>query len=131
MGYTKIIGTPVITGLYTILLPSAGVCCLWLLAASRGRGRFGDSRHRAAGLATLAIPAGPHYVALTSLVALVAGGMLLVARVFRLGFLADFLSGTVLVGFLTGVGVQVALTQFPGCSASTPAVASSARWGPC
>ena len=29
----------------------------------------------------------------------------------RLGFLANFLSRTVLVGFLTGVGVQVALGQ--------------------
>ncbi|HKB52410.1 MAG TPA: SulP family inorganic anion transporter, partial [Ramlibacter sp.] len=32
----------------------------------------------------------------------------------RLGFLADFLSRTVLTGFLTGVGVQVALSELPG-----------------
>ena len=37
--------------------------------------------------------------------------MLLLARIFRLGFLADFLSRTVLVGFLTGVGVQVAIAM--------------------
>ena len=36
-----------------------------------------------------------------------AAGFLFLARIFNLGFLADFLSGTVLVGFLTGVGVQV------------------------
>ena len=40
--------------------------------------------------------------------------MLLLARVLRLGFLADFLSRTVLVGFLTGVGVQVAFAQLSG-----------------
>src|SRR4029077_10586602 len=36
-------------------------------------------------------------------------GYLILARLFRLGFLADFLSQTVLVGFLTGVGVQVGI----------------------
>jgi SulP family sulfate permease len=36
------------------------------------------------------------------------------ARVARLGFLANFLSRTVLVGFLTGVGVQVAISQVGG-----------------
>jgi sulfate permease, SulP family len=41
------------------------------------------------------------------MVALLTAGFLLVARIFKLGFLADFLSRTVLVGFLTGVGLQV------------------------
>ena len=36
-------------------------------------------------------------------------GFLLLARILRLGFLADFLSQTVLVGFLTGVGFQVGI----------------------
>jgi MFS superfamily sulfate permease-like transporter len=44
----------------------------------------------------------PEYVGATSLVALVVAGMLLLARVFRLGFLADFLSRSALIGFLTG-----------------------------
>ena len=39
--------------------------------------------------------------------------MLLAARLARLGFLANFLSRTVLVGFLTGVGIQVAAGQLP------------------
>ena len=112
MGYTKIIGTPVITGLYTMLLP------MLVFAA------FGSSRHLvvaadsataamvAAGLTSLSLAAyTPKYLAMTSLVGLVAGGMLLLARILRLGFLADFLSRSVLVGFLSGVGVQVALTE--------------------
>ncbi len=37
------------------------------------------------------------------MVALITGGILVVARIFRLGFLGDFLSSSVLVGFLTGV----------------------------
>jgi SulP family sulfate permease len=40
-------------------------------------------------------------------VALLTAGILLLARLLRLGFIADFLSRTVLVGFLTGVGFQV------------------------
>jgi MFS superfamily sulfate permease-like transporter len=36
-----------------------------------------------------------------------------VARIFRLGFLGDFLSASVLIGFLTGVGVQVLSGQIP------------------
>jgi MFS superfamily sulfate permease-like transporter len=37
--------------------------------------------------------------------------MLLLARLFQLGFVADFLSRTVLVGFLTGVGLQVGIAM--------------------
>ncbi len=37
------------------------------------------------------------------------GALLLLARLVRLGFLANFLSRTVLIGFLIGVGNQVAI----------------------
>ena len=39
--------------------------------------------------------------------------MLLIARLLRLGFLGDFLSASVLIGFLTGVGIQVLAGQIP------------------
>jgi sulfate permease, SulP family len=114
MGYTKIAGTPVITGLYTLLIPM-------LLFAI-----FGSSRHLvvgadsataailAAGLAGLATAGSAEYVGLAGVLALLAAAFLGVARVAGLGFLADFLSRTVLVGFLTGVGIQVALGQIAG-----------------
>src|SRR5882724_2269642 len=109
MGYTKIIGTPVITGLYTLFLP---VVVFALLGSSRHLVVSADSATAAmiaAGLAALSFTANtPRFVELTSLIALVTAGILLLARILRLGFLADFLSRTVLVGFLTGVGVQVA-----------------------
>jgi len=113
MGYTKIIGTPVITGLYTMLLP---LIVFALLGSSRHLVVAADSATAAivaAALLSLAAPSSPEYVALTSLIALLSGGMLLLARVLRLAFLADFLSRTVLVGFLSGVGVQVACHQLP------------------
>ena len=111
LGYTRIAGTPVVTGLYTVLLPPLAFAA------------FGSSRHlvTAADSATAAILAGSlshmaqpgsaKYVALASAVALLTAALLLLARVFRLGFLADFLSRTVLVGFLTGVGVQVGVAM--------------------
>jgi high affinity sulfate transporter 1 len=114
MGYTKIIGTPVITGIYTILVPM-------LLFALFGSSRYlvvgADSATAAivaAALAGMAVSGSPRFVELTRLIALMAGGMLVLARLLRLGFLADFLSRTVLVGFLTGVGVQVAFGQLHG-----------------
>jgi sulfate permease, SulP family len=114
MGYSKIAGMPVVTGLYTMLVPMA----LFAL--------FGSSRHlvvaadsataaiMAAGLAGLAAIGSPQYVALAGLLAIITGLLVLVARLVRLGFLAAFLSRTVLIGFLTGVGVQVALGQVSG-----------------
>ena len=112
MGYTKIIGTPVITGLYTLFLP---VLVFALAGSSRHLVVSADSATAAmvaAGLTSLSFTANtPRYVALTSLVGLVAAGILLLARILRLGFLADFLSRTVLVGFLSGVGVQVAIGE--------------------
>jgi sulfate permease, SulP family len=114
MGYTKIIGTPVITGLYTLLLP---VLLFAIFGSSRHLVVCADSATAAmvaAGLGSPALTAGsPRYVALTSLVALEAGAILLLARILRLGFLADFLSRSVLVGFLSGVGVQVGLGELP------------------
>ena len=118
MGYTKIAGTPVITGLYTILLCAVAFA---LLGSSRHLVVGGDSATAAimyAGIAGLGIsglqPDTNEWVAYASLAALITGGLLILARIARLGFLADFISRTVLVGFLTGVGIQVALGQFAG-----------------
>jgi len=114
MGYTKISGTPIVTGLYTLLLP---VIAFALLGGSRHLVVSADSATAAilastlVGIATLG---SPEYVGATSLVALVVAGMLVLARIFKLGFLADFLSRSALIGFLTGVGVQVAGGELAG-----------------
>jgi sulfate permease, SulP family len=116
LGYAKIAGMPVVTGLYTLLLPMAVFA---ILGSSRHLVVGADSATAAilgAALAGLAAVGSPQYVRLAGLVALLAGGLLLLARLARLGFLANFLSRTVLVGFLTGVGIQVAAGQLPTCS---------------
>ena len=114
MGYTKIAGMPVITGLYTILVP---IAVFAILGSSRHLVVGADSATAAimfAGLTPLATAGSPQYVALAGMLALMAAAFLLLARVLRLGFLADFLSRTVLIGFLTGVGIQVACGQLAG-----------------
>ena len=68
----------------------------------------------AAGLVGLATAQSSQYVALAGMVALMAAGLLIIARLIGLGFLADFMSRTVLIGFLTGVGIQVACGQVGG-----------------
>jgi sulfate permease, SulP family len=114
MGYTKIAGTPIVTGLYTLLLP---VIAFALLGGSRHLVVAADSATAAilaSVLVGIAVLGSPEYVGATSLVALVVAGMLALARVFRLGFLADFLSRSALIGFLTGVGIQVAGGELAG-----------------
>jgi high affinity sulfate transporter 1 len=114
MGYTAIAGTPVVTGLYTILLP---IAVFALLGSSRHLVVGADSATAAilaASLAVMATPDSPQYVALAALAALITAGWLILARLIGLAFLADFLSRSVLVGFLTGVGVQVAAGQIAG-----------------
>jgi sulfate permease, SulP family len=114
LGYTRIAGTPVVTGLYTVLLPLVAFAV------------FGSSRHLvvAADSATAAIfssslsrmapLASEKYMALVGMLTLLTAGLLLLARVFKLGFLADFLSRTVLIGFLAGVGIQVGIAMLGG-----------------
>jgi SulP family sulfate permease len=102
-----------VTGLYTMLLPMAVFA---VLGSSRHLVVAADSATAAilaAALTGMAVAGSERYVRLAGLAALLAGVMLLVARLARLGFLANFLSRTVLVGFLTGVGIQVAAGQLP------------------
>jgi len=132
MGYTKIAGMPVVTGLYTILVPLA---LFAVLGSSRHLVVGADSATAAimfAALTPLAAAGSPQYVALAGMLAIIAGACLLLARILRLGFLANFLSRTVLIGFLTGVGIQVACGQLAGmfgyAKAGKGAVAEFLNW---
>jgi sulfate permease, SulP family len=109
LGYTKIAGTPVVTGFYTLLLPLVAFAAF---GSSRYLVVSADSATAAilsGGLAGLAPLGSARYVELTSLTAMLTAVFLVLARLLKLGFLADFLSQTVLVGFLTGVGFQVGI----------------------
>ncbi len=114
LGYATIARMPVVTGLYTILAPMAVFA---VLGSSRHLVVGADSATAAilaAGVTGLAAPGSHRYVQLAGLAALLTGVLLVLARLLRLGFLANFLSRTVLIGFLTGVGISVAVGQLPG-----------------
>jgi sulfate permease, SulP family len=121
LGYATIAGMPVVTGLYTMLLPMAVFA---VLGSSRHLVVAADSATAAilaAALSGLAVAGSERYVRLAGLAALLTGVLLLAARLARLGFLASFLSRTVLVGFLTGVGISVAVGQLPAMLGVTAA----------
>ena len=113
MGYSSIAHMPLSTGLWAMILPGI------VYAA------FGSSRHLVvsadsasaailgAGLLGLAPEGSQNYVALAGLVAGLTGVFLLLARILRLGFVANFLSRSLLVGLLVGVGISVASGQIP------------------
>jgi SulP family sulfate permease len=111
LGYARIAGMPAVTGLYTVFLPLVAFA---FFGASRHLVVAADSATAtifASKLSTMAPMGSGEYVALAGMVALLTAVLLLVARIFKLGFLADFLSRTVLVGFLAGVGVQVGIAM--------------------
>ncbi|HEX8347780.1 MAG TPA: SulP family inorganic anion transporter [Actinoplanes sp.] len=118
MGYTSIAQTPIVTGLYTVIFPTlvfAVLCSSRLLVVGADSA---TAAVLAAGLSGLGVagvtPGSPQWLAFAGLTALVCGVLLFIARLLRLGFIGDFLSASVLIGFLTGVGIQVLSGQIPG-----------------
>ena len=119
LGYARIAGMPVATGLYTLLLPMAVFA---VLGSSRHLVVGADSATAAilaAGLTGLAAAGSPRYVRLAGLAALLTGALLLLApRLVGFGFLANFLPRTVLVGFLTAWGSRWPSASCRTCSGS-------------
>ena len=115
MGYAKIAGMPPVTGLYTGLLPVVGFA---LLGSSRKLVVGADSATAAilfAGLSGLGIaglvPGSARWVTLAAAVALIAGLVIALIGIARLGFVANFLSRSALLGLFAGIGISVAVSQ--------------------
>jgi len=114
MAYATVAGLPVAVGLYTAFIP---MVIYALLGSSRVLSVSSTT--------TLAILAGTELglvvpdgdpsklvIATATLMALV-GAMLLLARLLRLGFVANFISAPVLTGFKAGIGLVIVLDQVP------------------
>jgi len=114
MAYAAVAGLPVAVGLYTAFIP---MIVYALLGTSRVLSVSSTT--------TLAILAGTELAlvvpdgdpaklatATATLTALV-GVMLVLARLMRLGFVADFISAPVLTGFKAGIGLVIVLDQLP------------------
>src|SRR5512145_528616 len=114
MAYATVAGLPVAVGLYTAFIP---MLIYALLGSSRVLSV--SSTTTLAILAGtqlgLAVPDGDPAKIVTATATLTAlvGAMLLVARVMRLGFAANFISAPVLTGFKAGIGLVIVLDQIP------------------
>jgi SulP family sulfate permease len=113
LAYAGLAGVPPEVGLTTAF------------AAMAAYAIFGTSRHlkvtasstmaimSAAVVVDLAAGDPARYLALTSALALIVGLMLVAAGVARLGFVADFLTKSVVTGFIFGLAITIVIGQIP------------------
>ncbi|CAD6527902.1 SulP family inorganic anion transporter [Paraburkholderia sabiae] len=114
LAYASVAGLPVEVGLYTAFVPMV----IYAL--------FGTSRPLSVSTsATLAIltaaalaqaaPGGDTATLMraTAMLTLLVGGILALAALLRLGFVANFISDPVLTGFKAGIAVVIVLDQLP------------------
>jgi len=114
MAYATIAGLPVQVGLYTALVP---MVIYALLGTSRPLSVSTTTTIAilvAAQMAAVA-PDGDQValIGATATLTLLVGAALVVAGVFRLGFVANFISDPVLIGFKAGIGLVIVLDQVP------------------
>jgi sulfate permease, SulP family len=114
MAYATIAGLPVQVGLYTVFLPMLIYAVL------------GTSRPLSVSTTTtLAILVGAEFsevavkgdpaslLTASSMLTLLVGSILVLAGLLRLGFVANFISEPVLVGFKAGIGIVIVVDQIP------------------
>jgi len=114
MAYATVAGLPVAIGLYTAFIPMVVYA---LLGSSRVLSVSSTT--------TLAILAGTQLglavpdadpaklITATATLTVLVGALLLVARLLKLGFVANFISTPVLTGFKAGIGLVIVLDQVP------------------
>lgn len=111
LAYALLAGLPPQVGLYASILPLVAYAI------------FGTSRTLAVGpvavislmtaaaAGKMAAQGSPEYLAVAILLALISGIMLFVMGLFKLGFIANFLSHPVISGFITASGILIAVSQ--------------------
>ena len=113
MGYAGIAGLPPQAGLYATAF---GLLAYALFGSSRQLAvspTSASSAILAAAVAPLAASDPQKYGALAAAVALVLGGLFLLAGMLNLGFVSDFISKPVLKGFVFGVALNIVIKQLP------------------
>ena len=112
LGYAGIAGVPLENGLYAA---AAGAIVYALFCTSRQISTGPSSSLAAvAGGAVLATGLGGQQAAqLVAAITLVTGGLFLLLALFRMGWIAQFLSRAVITGFLAGAAVDVTIGELP------------------
>jgi MFS superfamily sulfate permease-like transporter len=111
MAYAELAGLSPVAGLYALLLPAVAYAFL------------GSSRQLVVGpegalallvatsVAPLAAGDPASYAALAAMLAVLVGGIAVVGRIIRLGWVADYFSRSVLVGYLHGIAIVLVCGQ--------------------
>ncbi len=114
MAYATIAGLPVEVGLYTAFLP---MVIYAVLGSSRVLSVSTTTTLAILAAAELGevVPNGDPKALLiaSATLTLLVGAMLVLAAILRLGFVANFISEPVLIGFKAGIGVVIVLDQVP------------------
>ncbi|MCJ7671334.1 MAG: SulP family inorganic anion transporter [Acidimicrobiia bacterium] len=109
MAYAELAGLSPVAGLYALLLP---VLAYVALGSSRQIVLGPEGALSLLLVTSLApIASGGDYAALAAMVAVLVGGIALIARVVRLGWISDYFSRAVLVGYIHGVAVVLIIGQ--------------------
>ena len=110
---SRLAGMPPITGFYAFL---AGSVVFALLGANPQLSVGADSTVAplfAAGVAAIAASGSARYVDLVGILAVMAGVLVALVWLLRLGWIAELLSAPIITGFLAGVGVVIVVHQLP------------------
>jgi high affinity sulfate transporter 1 len=111
MAYAQLAGLPPIYGLYAGIIAPL-IYCIFGTIRQMSIGPSSSEAILVAG--TIGLISGidvVRYASLAALTAVMAGGIAIVARIFRVGFVVNLISETVLKGFLAGVGIVIIIGQ--------------------
>ena len=111
IGYAQVAGLPPAAGLYAAIIP---LVVFALLTSSRHLVTSPDASMATlvgATLVAFAVPGDPLRLQYALALAMVCALLFFIFWIFRLAFLANFLSRAVMAGFITGLGVEVFTNQ--------------------
>ncbi|MGO4103987.1 SulP family inorganic anion transporter [Leifsonia sp. YAF41] len=111
IGYAQIAGLPPTAGLYALIVPAIIYA---LVVSSRQLVASPDAAAAAlvaSSLGGLAVAGTANYITLALAQAIISGVMFVLAAVFKLGFLANFLSKPILIGFVGGLALDILVSQ--------------------
>ncbi len=111
MAYGQLAGLSPVNGLYALLLPTVA----YVFLGSSRRLVIGPEGATStlvfAAILPLAAAGSEEAVELASMLALLVGGCFLLARVLRIGWIADYFSRPVLIGYLHGIAITLVVAQ--------------------
>ncbi|SDO96943.1 sulfate permease, SulP family [Lutimaribacter pacificus] len=111
LAYALLAGLPPEAGLYASILPLVAYAIFGTSRALAVGPVAVVSLMTAAAIGNLGLTSPAEYAAAAITLAFISGLILTVMGVFRLGFLANFLSHPVIAGFITASGVLIATSQ--------------------